>query len=1277
MTRPFHPQFLAGAKRFVRAAAVAVAVISGLVIAGWVLDIRVLRSVLPGLTAMNPGGTGVAFLLAAVALWTRAEPADGGRSPVGLGCAAGVILLALLRIGGYLFAWDGGPDQWLFRAQLDREAAQTGHVNRMAPETAASFLLVGSALLLLDARARRGVSAAQILALVVAFIALLAIIGYAYTALPLTRIELSIPMAANTAVCFALTSVGILAARPDRGLMAVVSSSGAGGALARRLLPASILIPPVVGWLCLIGQRSGVLGTVTALSLFTLANIVIFTGLIWANAASLNRADRRRRRAERRLAVQYTTTRVLAGSPETADAVPAILRAIGESLSWEYGSMWRVDPRDGVLRCQETWHVPSARLDDFASLCRQTSFTPGLGLPGRAWADGQPAWIPDVVRDQNFPRGPAADRAGLHGAFAFPVTVGGDTLGVIEFFNHEIEQPDDELLRMLAAVGGQVGQFLKRRQAEEALTHERHLLHCLLENLPDSIYFKDDKSRITRMSRALATRVGLTDPADAVGKTDFDFFSEDHAHSAAADEQEVMRSGEPLVGKEEKETWTDGRERWVLTTKMPLRDPCGRIVGTFGISRDITDRKRAEQETVRAMHVAEAATRAKSEFLANMSHEIRTPLNGIIGMTELALDTDLTPEAREYVGMVKTSADHLLTVINDILDFSKIEAGKLDLEVVDFGLRDTLDDTVATLATRAHKKGLELAGDVAADVPDALAGDPHRLRQVVVNLLGNAIKFTERGEVVLRVETVGSGQQAAGSKEEVSSVPAACCPPPTVSLHFSVRDTGIGIAPEQKEKLFRAFTQADASTTRKYGGTGLGLAIAARLVGMMGGRMWVDSEPGRGSTFHVTVPFAPATRPTSRPAPADPDRVRGLRVLVVDDNATNRRILQEMLGNWGMRPTTTDGGPAALDALDQARAAGAPFGLALLDAMMPDMDGFMLAERIRHSDHTPTLMMLSSADRREDTARCRNLGIASYLTKPVRQSTLLDAIMTALGGEEADGTKRRIEDGEQPKHDPDFDANSGAAPRPLRLLLADDNAVNQKLAVGLLEKRGHRVVVVGDGREALAAFDREPFDAILMDVQMPEMDGFEATAAIRDRERVCGTHIPIVAMTAHAMRGDRERCLAAGMDAYVAKPVRAEDLYEVLGDVTASSRPADAIFAPGPAPDSVFDRDEALAYVGGDADLLCELAATFLDQAPRWMSAIKEALKRHDSAGLNAAAHPLKGSLGTFAAKTAASAAQRLESLAREGNLAQGWEALDELEKEMARLAPALADLRH
>ena len=1100
------PPTLAGPRSFSRAAAAAVIVMGSLVLLGWILDVNTLRSIIPGMTAMNPGGTAVAFLLAGVSLWIQSAPASRRRRTVALTCAGAVVLLALLRLGGYLLDWDGGPDQLLFRDKLALEERRVGYPNRMAPNTAAALFLVGLALLFSDVRSRRGVLAGQIAALATAIIAFLAIIGYAYSALPLAGIDQFIPMALNTALALALISGGILFARPDRGVMAIVTSSDAGGVMARRLLPAVIVIPSLVGWVVWLGRHDGMLDRVMALSLFVVTNIVILAALIWWNAASLNRMDSGRRRAERRLGIQYTATRVLAESPGLDDAVPRILQAICDGLGWTVGAVWWVDHDAGKLRCRDVWHSPTSPVDEFVAISRQITFAPGVGLPGRVWANGQPAWIPDVVKDANFPRAPVAVRAGLHGAFAFPIVVGSDILGVMEVFSGEIQQPDTDLLEMLTAIGSQLGQFMKRKQAEEAVFQERYLLHTLMDNVPDMIYFKDALGRFIRGNKALANRFGLIDPALVVGKTDFDFFTEEHARQAWEDERAVMESEHPVIGKEEKETWGDGRVTWVSSTKLPLRDRDDRVVGTFGISRDITAWKRAEEALrqgeerfrslieatvaivwttpasgdfeseqpgwsaftgqtfdqlkglgwldavhpddqantakvwsaavaarslyqvehrlrrhdgeyrhmlVRAVPIlargggirewvgvhtdidaekqaeaamrkakdaAEAATRTKSEFLANMSHEIRTPLNGIIGMAELALDSELTPEQREYIGMVKLSADHLLNVINDILDFSKIEAGKLDLDLVDFNLRDTLDDTVATLAVRAHKKGLELADHVAADVPDALSGDPHRLCQVIVNLIGNAIKFTERGEVVLRVELQ--------SRTDVE-----------VCLHFAVSDTGIGIAPDQQQKLFKAFSQADTSTTRKYGGTGLGLAISARLIQMMGGEIWLESHAGGGSTFRFTVPFAPARGPVARPARVEPTHVHGLPVLVVDDNATNRRILEEMLTNWGMRPTVVEGGREALAALARGRGTGSPFALVLLDAMMPEMDGFTLAERIHQDPELigSTLMMLSSANRREDAVRCRELGVSSYLTKPIRQSTLLDAIMTTLG----------------------------------------------------------------------------------------------------------------------------------------------------------------------------------------------------------------------------------------------------------------------------------------
>jgi len=797
---------------------------------------------------------------------------------------------------------------------------------------------------------------------------------------------------------------------------------------------------------------------------------------------------------------------------------------------------------------------------------------------------------------------------------------------------------------------------------EEALSKERTILRSLIDNVPNFLYVKDKQAKFVVANLHCALQLGLKTSDELLGKGDFDLYPQHLAASFYEDDQNVIRSGQPLLNREEMGIDHQGNATHILSTKVPIRDKDGRVTGIAGVGIDITAQKRADAElrgsrelfmlllnsipegiygidmqgnctfcspsclgllgyreasellgknmhdlahhtrpdgthypvvecqiyeafrrghgthrddevlwrrdgtsfpaeywsqplhrdgnvigTVvtfvnitqrkqaelvlrEARETAEAANRAKSEFLANMSHEIRTPMNGVIGMTELALDTELSEEQRGYLDLVKSSAESLLALINDILDFSKIEAGRLDMETIDFNLRDCLDDTLQAVSLRAHEKGLEVACHILPDVPEAVRGDPTRLRQIVTNLIGNAIKFTSRGEVVMRVET----------EQETEN---------ETILHFAVSDTGLGIPLEKQASIFDAFTQADNSTTRKHGGTGLGLSICLRLVEMMGGRMWLESEPGRGSTFHFNARFRLQSASTNRQAPIGLEKLRDVSVLIVDDNATNRHILKEILAGWRMSTVEADSGRSALALLKQAAGENRGFSLVLLDAQMPGVDGFQVAAQTKQDPATASsaLIMLTSAGFRGDAARCRELGIQAYLPKPIKHSDLLHAIQTVLS------SLARTE--LAPALVTIHSLREGRGR--LKILLAEDNRVNQVLAVRLLEKRGHTVVLVENGKAVLEALRNDSFDLILMDVQMPELDGLQATARIREDEKTTGKHIPIVAMTAHAMVGDKQRCLQAGMDAYISKPLSVKELFATIeGLFQASMEPS-------------------------------------------------------------------------------------------------------------------------
>lgn len=788
----------------------------------------------------------------------------------------------------------------------------------------------------------------------------------------------------------------------------------------------------------------------------------------------------------------------------------------------------------------------------------------------------------------------------------------------------------------------------QRKKLATSLERERRFLQTLMDHFPDYIFIKDRDSRFLQVNAALQKTLGGT-AESILGKSDFDFSPSDLARHYQEDDRKVMESRTPIVNREETHLTPEGRERCILTSKVPLLDDDGNVIGLVGISRDITKRKREELALIEARKAAEAANRAKSEFVANMSHELRTPLNGIIGMTELALGQPLDEALRQNLETIDESAEALLMIVNDLLDFSKIEAGKFEMDSTPFILREVLEHTMDMLASRAHARNLELHCGIEPEVPNALIGDPIRLRQVITNLVGNAIKFTSQGEVTLRTSLVSRNEEE-------------------VYLHFSVRDTGIGIPPEKQKKIFEAFTQADMGTTREYGGTGLGLTISSHLVGQMGGQLSVDSTPNSGSEFYFDASFKCQQEPASQVNAEAPSVLQGLRVLLVDDNQTNLDILQQLLENWEMKPSTVGNGGMAIRELLQAYGEGDPYSIVITDVHMPGMDGLQMVEKIRQDPRLADLPVIvsSSTDRRSGGATPEQLGVNALLKKPIRQSRLLESLLNVVGhtlSEHEESTK------ELPQ-----------LPKGLKILLVEDSPVNQAIVQGILQRQNMTAEVANDGQQALTILQNRDFDLIVMDVQMPGMDGYQTTEEIRRLEKETGKRQLILAMTAHAMKGDREKCLAVGMDDYVAKPIRAERFLQKVIEITGgtSSQPPPSRGSTNVPPaerTELVDWAEALDAMGDDEALLRTIVRTFLDEMPMLLSKLQTGVATNDSEMIAIAAHTLKGTLYLFGSHRAAELAGRLEKLGKRKSLEEATDGLRQFEEALEELTPVLNQL--
>lgn len=962
-----------------------------------------------------------------------------------------------------------------------------------------------------------------------------------------------------------------------------------------------------------------------------------------------------KRSVEARLVQQASTLTVAVESFDAA--LQKCLELICSVTGWQYARALVPDDAASRLVASEVYYAAeSSHLDDFRDACDQLRLNKGEGLAGRVWQSGEILWKGDLRQAPSFRDLEAGNTLDVVGAFAFPVNVDSHTVAVLEFFSAGEIAPDPQLLLLVDSLGTQLGRIIERHQWEEERAH----LASIVDSSYDAIIGKDIAGNIISWNAGAEQVYGYS-AEEAIGQS-IAIILPDDSDGEEEEIEQATKTGQQLTQFETIRRRKDHREIPVAVTVSPIRDSKGRIIGSSTIERDITQRRHREKEfeqarseAVAARDQAETANRTKSEFLANISHELRTPMNAIIGMLELALGEPLNPVMYDYLKTARDSADTLLFLLDDLLDFSRMEAGKLELEDEPFDIRKVVDGTMKTLSLRAYEKGLELAGHISPRVPLILSGDGNRLRQVITNLTGNAIKFTERGEVVLSITDESQDEK-------------------NVELRLAVRDTGIGISKEDQKKIFAPFEQLDASTTREQTGTGLGLAICQELVQKMGGRIWLESEEGSGTTFYCTMRFGVADRDGDQVSDSVPD-LSDLRVLVVDDNDSNRTIIADTLQDWSLCPTTIASGRDALHSVVAAEERGEPYPLIIVDALMPDIDGFTLIETLqeRGMSEIATVLMLSSADRQAFKDRCEQLAISAFLEKPISQSDMHDAVMTAL----LDAHPDSVELSPIPEQ-----------AKPCRILVAEDTPANQKVVKAILEKRGHSVEVAHNGREAIDRHRQETFDVILMDVQMPTMDGLQATEAIRQLTDPQLAQIPIIAMTAHARREDRLRCLKAGMDAYISKPIDADRLLELIDNTrhrnVATSRPSSGVDEAGDGPGNqqplqktsstdatgMIDREAAIERMGGNADLFADICRFFHEDVPDLMAAIDRGMHEDDPTAVTRAAHSIRGLAANFNAAPVIAAAQSLEDAAAAGETHK----LAELASELRRLVDRLSN---